>query len=87
MQSLASQPAAAPYEPLLTRLLFSFAQTLSGALREYLAPWRQRVEFRRGELPDRLTHMNVRMLKDVGAPDWMIDRAVAERQQRLGIFH
>lgn len=85
MQSLASRPIAAPYEPLIARLLVSFAQSLRGALGEYLASWRQRLKFRRGELPDRLNYMGARMLKDVGAPDWMIDRAI-ERQQ-MGIFH
>ncbi len=84
-RSPSSQSAAALYESLTERTLVRIAETLRAALHELLALRRQRLERRRGRVPDALANMNVRMLKDIGAPHWLIDRAEAECRQRQSV--
>ena len=82
MQHAAAQPAVAPYEPLA-----ALVRKFGAAARETVALWRRRPAQQRAHLPARLLYMDARMLKDVGAPDWVIDRAEAERQlRRLHIY-
>jgi hypothetical protein len=66
---------------MVERTLIRFGEILSAALRDLAALWRERQERRRDRVPAALAHMDARMLRDIGAPEWLVDRAAAERQQ------
>lgn len=73
--------------PLHQRLLDSAADTL----RSLRAAWARRVEERRLERElDAMADMNELLLRDIGAPEWVIARAGARRemqQQELRELH
>ena len=81
MELSSSRPAAALYPPLIQRTFVLIGEAWSVVQRARLAPLSQH-RTRDSRLPDVFANMNVHMLKDIGAPDWLIDRAVAERDRR-----
>jgi hypothetical protein len=82
MQNPSSQSAAAVLgEHPSERVVVRIGEILGAALRDLLALWREREERRRDRVPAAFAHMDARMLRDVGAPEWLVDCAAAERQQ------
>jgi hypothetical protein len=72
------------------RALATFGEWLRATAAGFLARWRDRLA-RRREAPafDAIAGMNDYMLKDIGAPSWMISRAALRneslRRQLTGI--
>ena len=81
MQPTTSQSAATPIELVVARALSGFSEIVNAALRDFATWWRERQECKLDRLPAAFAHMDVRMLRDIGAPEWLVDRATAERQQ------
>ena len=65
------------YRPMHVRLL----QVVGDALLAMAAAWDVRLQRRREEIETRaLADMNELLLRDIGAPDWMIAEAYARRE-------
>ena len=87
MQTQTCSPAIPLARPLHDKLLDAVAETWQ-ALR---SAWRGHVERRRVERElDAVTDMNELLLRDIGAPEWMISQATVRREadrQRLIEVH
>jgi hypothetical protein len=68
-------------EPMAERVFARLGEFFRAALREVAALRRRQQERRPHRVPDAFAHMDVRTLRDIGAPDWLIDRTTAEREQ------
>jgi hypothetical protein len=65
------------YRPMHVRLL----QVVGDALLAMASAWDVRLQRRREEIETRaIADMNEALLRDIGAPDWMIAEASARRQ-------
>ena len=77
-----SAQAASFHQPLTGRPLVRTGEIVRTVLRKHLPPWRRLLQLCDVRVADHFADMNVHMLKDVGAPDWLIDRATEERRQQ-----
>jgi hypothetical protein len=80
MQTSLLPPAPAAHRLPVQRLAHDLGATVWADLRARLAAWR--VQRRRRALPDGFATMSLHMLRDVGAPDWLIDRAAQDERSR-----
>lgn len=65
------------------RVLVDVADALDRQLRGLLAAWRAHAESRRVQREfDAVSDMNEALLKDIGAPEWLITQAAVRRESQ-----
>jgi hypothetical protein len=84
-------PACSPVIPLSRPLHDKLFDAVGGTLQTLRTAWRLHLERRRVERElDAVADMNDLLLRDIGAPEWMISQAMVKREadrQRLIEVH
>jgi|GraSoiStandDraft_41_1057321.scaffolds.fasta_scaffold64357_3 hypothetical protein len=85
MNSQAAQPHSVLSRPLIGRTLAPARDVLRAAANSLLARWRDHTaRSRQARTFDDIVDLNPHMLKDIGAPSWLVSRAVTRRDAQYG---